>query len=170
MGIYDVDTLISQTRKLAADYRKATGKALAVTSEIAKHDACTLLNLEPVMTEQEGGYDAIVKKSADDIVRYQIKGRAIFDETKPGQRIGQLKLDKDWDIVVLVIMNEEFLPQEIFLATRAEIEAELEDNNSKRKNRGAMSVARFKHLGRLVWTESDGKISDAIRADQADTR
>jgi hypothetical protein len=46
---------------------------------------------------------------------------------------------------------------------------ELEDNNSKRKNRGAMSVARFKHLGRLVWTESDGKIGEDIWANQADT-
>jgi len=43
MGIYDVSKLISETRRLAAEYRKATGKALAVTSEIAKHDACELL-------------------------------------------------------------------------------------------------------------------------------
>lgn len=170
MGIYDVDRLISQTRKLAAEYRKATGKALAVTSEIAKHDACALLNLEPVMTEQEGGYDAWIRNQDSEIVRYQIKGRAIFDESKSGQRIGQLKLDKEWDVVALVIMNEEFLPQEIYLATRAEIESELADNTSKRKNRGAMSVARFKNLGRLVWTESDGRMNDEIWTNQTDAR
>jgi len=33
-----------------------------------------------------------------------------------------------------------------------------------------MSVARFKNLGRLVWTESDGKITDEIWNNQRDTR
>ena len=67
-------------------------------------------------------------------------------------------------------MNEDFVPQEIYLASRAAIEAELQESNSKRKNRGAMSVARFKHLGHLVWTESDGKISDELWSNRADNR
>ena len=170
MGIYDVGKLISETRRLAAEYRKATGKALAVTSEIAKHDACELLDLEPVESEQEGGFDAIVRNEDGQTIRYQIKGRAIFDESKSGQRIGQLKLDKQWDAVILVLMNEEFVPQEIYMASRDAIDAELEESNSKRKNRGAMSVARFKHLGHLVWTVSEGKISDEVWTNSADSR
>ena len=170
MGIYDVGKLITETRRLAAEYRKATGKALAVTSEIAKHDACELLSLEPVESDKEGGFDAIVRNEDGETIRYQIKGRAIFDESKSGQRIGQLKLDKHWDVVVLVLMNEDFVPQEIYQASRAAIEAELQESNSKRKNRGAMSVARFKHVGHLVWTESDGKISDEIWSNRADKR
>lgn len=170
MGIYDVGKLISETRRLAAEYRKATGKALAVTSEIAKHDACELLSLEPVEPDKEGGFDAIVRNEDGETLRYQIKGRAIFDESKSGQRIGQLKLDKQWDAVVLVLMNEDFVPQEIYLASREAIETELQENSSKRKNRGAMSVARFKRLGHLVWNELDGKIADEVWTNRADNQ
>lgn len=167
MGIYDVNRLIAETRRLAAEYRKATGKALPVSSEIAKHDACTCLSLEPVEAGQEGGYDAVGKHPAWQGLRCQVKGRAIFDESKSGQRVGQLKLDRQWDAVVLVLMNEEFISQEMYMAHRDEIEDELKDAESKRKNRGAMSVARFKHLGRLVWTQVDGIITDEIWSNES---
>lgn len=168
MGIYDVGKLISETRRLAAEYRKATGKALAVTSEIAKHDACELLTLEPVDADHEGGFDAISKNQDGETVHYQIKGRAIFDESKSGQRLGQLKLDKQWDAVVLVLMNEDFIAQEIYMASRDAVEADLEESSASRKKRGAMSVARFKHLGHLVWTESEGRIEAEIWTNHVD--
>lgn len=45
--LYSVEKLISEARTLAADYRNATGKTLALSSEIALHDAITLLELDP---------------------------------------------------------------------------------------------------------------------------
>lgn len=158
MAIYDVGKLIAETRRLAADYKRATGKSLAVSSEIAKHDACELLQLEPMEDDSVGGYDAVGQHPAWKDLKIQIKGRAIFDEAKSGQRIGQLKLDKDWDAVVLVLMNEEFETQEIYMTRRAEVEDELAEMDSKRQNRGAMTVARFKHLAKLVWAPSEGII------------
>ncbi|MGD8785640.1 MAG: hypothetical protein PVG75_14445 [Thioalkalispiraceae bacterium] len=158
MAIYDVSKLIAETRRLAAEYKRATGKSLAVSSEIAKHDACELLQLEPIEDESVGGYDAIGLHPAWKGKRIQIKGRAIFDETKSGQRIGQLKLDKEWDAVALVLMNEAFETQEIYLATRKDVEDELSEIDSKRQNRGAMTVARFKYLARLAWTPAEGII------------
>ncbi len=160
MSIYDVSKLIAQTRRLAADYKRATGISLAVSSEIAKHDACEFLQLKLADSETEGGFDAIGDYSDWHDLKIQIKGRAIFDESKSGQRIGQLKLDKSWDAVVLVLMNEEFETQEIYMAKRREIEQELDVLKSKRQNRGAMSIARFKHLARLVWTPQDGIVCD----------
>ena len=158
MAIYDVGKLIAETRRLAADYKRATGKSLAVSSEIAKHDACELLELEPLDEDSAGGYDAVGLHTTWRDLKIQIKGRAIFDEAKSGQRIGQLKLDKEWDAVVLVLMNEEFETQEIYMATREEVENELSEMDSKRQNRGAMTVARFKYLARLVWTPAEGII------------
>lgn len=158
MAIYDVGKLIAETRRLAADYKRATGKSLAVSSEIAKHDACELLKLESLDEDAAGGHDALGLHSAWKDLKVQIKGRAIFDEAKSGQRIGQLKLDKEWDAVVLVLMNEEFETQEIYMATREEVENELSEVDSKRQNRGAMTVARFKYLARLVWTPAEGII------------
>lgn len=160
MSVYDVTRLIAETRRLAADYKRATGKSLAVSSEIARHDACALLHLEALDNDSQNGYDAVGTVQSWPDLRIQIKGRAIFDESKTGQRIGQLKLDKPWDAVVLVLMNEDFETQEIYLARRHELEEELSQVDSKRQNRGAMSVARFRHLGRLVWSTVDGLVVD----------
>ncbi|MBI1421987.1 MAG: hypothetical protein GC149_00890 [Gammaproteobacteria bacterium] len=161
MAVYDLDKLISETRRLAADYRRATGKSLAVSSEIAKHDACVQLQLEPV-NEASGGYDALGQAAPWQGLRIQVKGRAIFDEGKGGQRIGQLKLDKEWDAVVLVLMDEAFSPVEMYLAGRHDIVDAMENDTSKRRNRGAMSVAKFKHIAQRVWTADEGRVATAL--------
>ena len=151
MTLYAVDKLIGEARRIAAEYRRTTGKSLGISAEIAKHDGCQLLELEPV-EEPVGGYDAI---SADGL-KIQIKGRVIFDESKSGQRLGQLKLEQDWDAVVLVLMDENFETFDIYLASREDILDALDESN--RNKRGAMSVARFKNIAELVWTRSEGKV------------
>lgn len=157
MGLYSVDKLIEQARKLAADYRKATGKPLpGVSIEIAEHDAARLLGLELCASPRKGGYDAIGQGERDG-QRIQIKGRAIFDEHRSGHRIGQLKIGQDWDSVVLVLMDEDYEPFEIYEAQRADVlDALAQSDGSKRSRRGALSVARFKIIGRLVWTRDRG--------------
>ena len=124
-----------------------------ISSEIAEYDAVKLLSLEP-NSEGEGGYNAI--DPARDGKRIQIKSRTIFDESKSGQRIGQMKLDKLWDSVVLVLMDEEYEPDEIYEAEREDILEYIDQSSSNRAKRGAMSVARFKIIGRLVWTRENG--------------
>lgn len=167
MALYSVDTLMAQARKLAADYRATTGKPLAgISSEIAEYDAARLLDLE-LCQERVGGFDAI-GRGARAGKRIQIKGRAIFDEKKGGQRIGQLKIEQAWDSVVLVLMDEQFEPYEIYEAERDDIAAVLAEANSKRSKRGAMSVARFKIIGQLVWVRGEGAIADALWDNQAE--
>jgi hypothetical protein len=154
LSIYEVDKLISEARRIAAEYRRTTGTSLPISGEIAKHDACMYLELEPEQ-ENQGGYDARDK----DGHRIQIKGRAIFDETKGGQRLGQLKMEQEWDGLAMVLMDENFETTEIYLADRNAIENSMEEQtNSKRSKRGAMSVARFKHIGSLVWSKQKGRI------------
>ena len=166
MTLYAADKLISEARRIAAEYRRTTGKSLGISSEIAKHDACMLLALEPV-DDSSGGYDAIGSGPREGM-RIQIKGRVIFDEAKSGQRIGQLKLEQAWDSVVLVLMDEDFATYEIYQADRDEILEALDDADSPgRSKRGAMSVARFKRIARLVWTREEGCIDDEIWDNQA---
>ena len=154
LKVYSTDKLIAQARQLAADYRRAMGKPLpGISNEIAEHDAIRLLKLTP-KPEGDTGYDAINPDQGDK--RIQIKSRTIFDERKSGQRIGQLKMDQDWDSVVLVLMDEEYEPYEIYEAERDDIEAFINESSSGRAKRGAMSVARFKIIGRLAWTREDG--------------
>jgi hypothetical protein len=167
VGIYSVDKLISEARRLAVEFRRTTGKPLpGVSGEIAEHDAARLLNLE-LCEHKTGGYDAIGRGSREG-KRIQIKGRVIFDEEKSGQRVGQLKLDQDWDSVVLVIMDEDYEPFEIYEADREEILGAMEEAaKSSRKKRGAMTVARFKIIAQLVWTREEGEIEDQIWDNQS---
>lgn len=150
MSVYKLDKLMAETRRLAAEYRKTTGSPLAVSGELARFDAARLLDLE--LCEQRGnGVDAIGRgKRAGR--RIQIKGRVIFDEHKGGQRIGQLNPEGEWDSVVLIIMDEEYEPVEIFEVTREAIMEAIESKQeSQRTKRGALSVAKFKAIGESVW-------------------
>ena len=166
MSLYSVDKLISEACRIAAEYRRATGKPLGISAEIARHDACTYLKLEP--QEDAIGYDAIGLKDEREGVRFQIKGRAIFDEKKGGQRLGQIKVDQDWDNILLVLMDEEFETTEIYQASREKLLDDIDEAGSnKRKKRGAMSVARFKHLAQLVWNKDEGLINDELWDNQA---
>lgn len=167
LSVFSVEKLISEARRIAADYRRATGKTLGgVTGEIAENDAARLLNLE-LSNNRNSGYDAIGLGKREG-KKIQIKGRAIFDTAKSGQRIGQIKTHQEWDSVVLVLMNEDFEPVEIYEADRSDLMESLDEtSDSKRNKRGAMSVLRFKHLARLVWSVVEGEVdADEIRDKQ----
>ena len=154
MSVYAADKLIGQARQLAAEYRRTMGKPLpGISNEIALHDAIRLLSLEPV-ADSAGGYDAI--DPARDDKKIQIKSRTIFDESKSGQRIGQIRVEQSWDSVLLVLMDEEYEPYEIYEAERDELLDFMDQSSSSRVKRGALSVARFKIIGRLAWTREQG--------------
>jgi len=83
--------------------------------------------------------------------RLQIKGRAILSNN-PGQRLGSIDLDKPWDAVLLVLLDADLLPVAIHEAARSAVEAALRTPGSKARNeRGALSVGKFKAIGRQVW-------------------
>ena len=165
MSVYAADKLIGQARQLAAEYRRTMGKPLpGISSEIAQHDAIRLLSLEPA-DATAGGYDAIDPARGDK--RIQIKSRTIFDESKSGQRIGQIKVEQPWDSVVLVLMDEEYQPYEIYEAERGELLEYIGKSSSGRSKRGALSVARFKIIGRLAWDAVNG-LEGEVWDNQAD--
>jgi hypothetical protein len=151
---YAADKLIAQARQLAADYRRAMGKPLpGISNEIAGHDAVRLLGLES-SAEPGVGWDAVDPQTGH---RVQIKSRTIFDENKGGERIGQLKMNQEWDAVVLVLMDEDYEPYEIYEAMREDLAEFAGGGGSSRAKRGAMSVARFKIVGELVWDRVNGR-------------
>lgn len=156
--IYSIDKLVSEARRLAADYRRATGKTLPVSAEIAVQDAIRLLSLQPA--PNEAGYDAVRERDGR-TERIQIKGRAIFDEGKSGHRLGQLKLEQPWDLIFLVLMDDNYETVEIYEAERDAIVETLNDPSaSKRTARGMISVARFKIIGRRLWSREHGLEDD----------
>lgn len=150
MSLYDVAKLMTEARRLAADYYKATGQTLPLTNEIARFDAQRLLDLAPVQ-EEMAGVDAI-GLGARDGKKIQIKGRVQFRDSKAKQRIGQLALDGKWESVVLVLLDENYNPTELVEVQRSAIETAL--HGIAHNKRGAMTVGKFKTLGEVVWAET----------------
>ena len=136
-----------------------------VAAELAVHDAMRLLDLEAA-PKGVGGYDAVGRGPRTG-KRIQIKGRAIFDESKGGQRIGQLKIEQEWDSVLLVLMNENYDPVEIYEAERNEVLEATDKTSSNRGKRGAVSVAKFKIIGHLAWSRENGVEEDEIWDNQS---
>ena len=158
MGVYQIDKLMGEARRLAAEYRRATGKTLAISGEIAINDAITLLGLEAAPAEVEG-YDA-VRQVDGALEKLQVKARTVFDDTRRPHRLGQLKLDKVWDATLLVLMDENYEPIEIHEARRAPLEAALAETTPNK--RGTLSVGRFKIIGRCLWSR-DGAADAGAR-------
>jgi len=153
MSIYATEKLVTEARRLAAEFRKATGQALGISGEIAEFDAAKLLNLD-LITPKPGGYDAVGKSGAWKDKRVQIKGRVLFEDSKGRARIGQMKTDMDWDSIVLVVMDDDYEAIELYECDREVVENALEE--APKNKRGAMSVAKFKKISTLVWTKVDG--------------
>ncbi len=148
---YSVDVLMQQARQLAANYRRATGKTMpGVSNEISVYDAIRLLHLAP----EQVGYEAIGTEKSGDLQgdRVQIKGRTMFSDSKNTQRIGQLKLEQNWDSVVLVLLDDDYEPFEIYEIDRATLTDNMVDKTSKKARKGAMTVARFRKIATLAWS------------------
>jgi len=146
----EVGAVLREARQLAKRYRELTGKPLGITGEIAEYEAARILGLE-LAEARQAGYDAIGRENGKE-VRFQIKGRRIPANAKPGQRIGTIRIDKEWDIVLLVLLDADLEVDSIYQAERPEIEKALLKPGSKARNeRGALSVHKSKSIGREIW-------------------
>jgi hypothetical protein len=145
--------ILREAKRLAQEYRTLTGKPLGITGEVAEYEAARLLGVE-LTPARQAGYDAI-EQSAGAIRRLQIKGRCMLPGCKPGQRLGSIDITKDWDAVLMVLLDENFDALEIHEAQRADILKALSDPGSKARNeRGALGVRKFKGIGRPRWARN----------------
>lgn len=150
----EVLAILRQAKRLAQEYRQLTGKPLGITGEVAEYEAARILGLR-LTPARQAGYDAI-EEVEETTRKLQIKGRCLVDGAKPGQRVGSIRIEKDWDAVPLVLLDANFDAVEIYEAQRpAVVEVLLTPGSRARNERGAMPVSKFKSIGRLRWrTES----------------
>jgi hypothetical protein len=142
--------LLGEAKQLAKEYRDLTGKPLGITGEIAEYEAARLLGVE-LSVARQAGYDAI-RQTPSERQEIQIKGRCILRNSKPGQRVGGIKLDKPWHVVLLVLLDEDLNATAIYEADRKAVEAALLQPGSRARNeRGALGVSKFKSIGRKIW-------------------
>lgn len=149
----EVMNILSEAKLLAQRYRNLTGKPLGITGEIAEFEAARLLGLE-LADARQAGYDAIRKENSADY-RLQIKGRCVLPGSKPSQRLGKIDVVKEFDGVLLVLMDEYFNTTAIYEADQEPVIAALTAPGSKARNkRGALAVSKFKTIGKQVWPET----------------
>lgn len=144
----DLERVITRAKEVAIAYRKMTGKPLGITGEVAEYEAARRLELR-LAEARQAGYDAVKR----DGTKVQIKGRRIPEGAKRGQRVGGIRFDREWDTVVLVILDGDFEALSIYEASRDDIREALRRPGSIARNvRGALSVSQFKKIAAEAWS------------------
>lgn len=152
--------ILSAAKKLAQEYRALTGKPLGVTGEVAEYEAARLLGVE-LTPARHAGYDAIRRSDGR---RFQIKGRCLLPGCKPGQRLGSIDIGKEFDAVLMVLLDENLDATGIYEADRNPVIKALTAPGSKARNeRGALAVSKFRSIGRLVWSRQDFVTDGAVK-------
>jgi hypothetical protein len=142
--------VLRKAKLLAQRYRALTGKPLGITGEVAEYEAARRLGVK-LEGARNPGFDATERKNRS-VRRLQIKGRCLLNNSKPGQRLGRIDTRKEWDAVLMVLLDENFDATEIYEADRKRVVAALAAPGSKARNiRGALGVNQFKKIGKLRW-------------------
>lgn len=142
--------LLGEAKRIAREYSDLTDKPLGVTGEVAEYEAARILKVK-LSPARQSGYDAIRKKGGRE-EKLQIKGRRFTPASKPSQRIGSIDLAKEFDVVLLVLLDEDYEPTAIYEAERRVVEKALKAPGSKARNeRGQLSTSKFKSIGSLIW-------------------
>jgi hypothetical protein len=142
--------VLGEAKGLAQEYRQLTGKPLGITGEVAEYEAARILGVE-LTPARQAGYDAI-ERTQRVSRQLQIKGRCVLQNSNPGQRLGSIRIERDWDAILMVLLDENFDAVEIYEADRPAVVSVLTAPGSRARNqRGTMGLNKFKLIGRLRW-------------------
>ena len=151
MSLEKIENIITQVKQLSKQYRALTGKPLGITGEVAEFSAAKILGLT-LCTARQPGYDAVKYENGKEI-KVQIKGRCVLTKPYGMLKVGRLDFQQDWDIVLLVLLNDDFEVISIFEAKKDKIKAALDAPGSTARNvRGQLSISKFKSIGREIWS------------------
>lgn len=140
-------SILERAKSAAIDYYRLTGKPLGVTGEIGEYVAAKLLALD-LCTARSAGFDATDNRGR----RIQIKTRAVGSGRRLRGQVGSIRLDHEWDVVMLVLLTNSFDPIAIYEANRQDVEAALLLPGSKARNeRGSLAISKFKSIGQKIW-------------------
>lgn len=142
--------ILAEAKRLAREYRVITGKPLGITGEVAEYEAARILGVK-LAGARQAGYDATEDRQGCP-VRLQIKGRCVLEDSKPGQRVGSIDIDKEFDAVLLVLLNADYEATAIHEASREAVLTALAVPGSKARNeRNALAISQFIKIASLRW-------------------
>ncbi|MFQ5988293.1 MAG: hypothetical protein ACE5K9_00060 [Candidatus Methylomirabilales bacterium] len=147
----EVGAVIQELKTLAKRYRVLTGKSLGITAEVGEYEATRLRGLE-LCADREPGYDALWKREGKTL-RVQIKSRLLPQGEELG-RLGKIDLTKEWDMLLFILLDEDFEPVSIHKAERKDVDQMLKRPGSKaRKVREQPEVSQLLAISRQVWAK-----------------
>ena len=150
MTIDPVLEILAEAKKLAQKYRVLTGKPLGITGEVAEYEAARILGVA-LTPARQAGYDATETREGK-VFHLQIKGRCVLEDSKPGQRMGSIDIKKEFDAVLLVLLDGNFDATVIYEAPREAVISALTKPGSKSRNeRGSLGIAQFKSIAHVRW-------------------
>ena len=163
----EVSEILSGVKSLARQYYRLTGKSLGVTGEIAKNEACRLLGLA-MADARQANWDAVGVRPDGAEERLQIKGRCFADGVGPRARLGRIDISKEFDAVLLVLLDDSFMVLSIHRVERSQIvEALTAPGSRAREVRGQLSVSKFTSIGAQIWPpqkQADNRITSVDHA------
>jgi len=139
--------ILGQVKTLAREYYELTGKPLGVTGEVGEFEAARLLGIQ-LCGARQSGHDAL-RPSADGQCQISIKSVRFPPSREASWRIGTIDLEAAWDVVLMVLLDLDFEPREIWEADRAAL-TELLGSRA----RTDPDVKEFKKIGRCVWPKA----------------
>ncbi len=142
--------ILKQTKEVAIAYRELTKRPLGITGEICEIEAANILSLE-LAEARQSGFDAI-GYSDGQTIKYQIKGRQILKKQFGSQRVGAIDINKEFDVVLLILIDEKFEAFAIYSAMRDIIVETIKSKHiDGKRQRFDMSISKFKSLSKLIW-------------------
>ena len=145
--------VLHKAKRLAQRYRQLTGKPLGITGEVAEYEAARILGVK-LTPARNTGFDATERKNGS-LRRLQIKSRCLLPNCKPGQRLGSIDIEKEFDAVLMVLLDETFDATAIYEAERAAVIRAIKEPGSKSRNeRWALGVNKFKAIGKVRWSRN----------------
>ena len=143
--------LLEQVKELARQYYLLTEKPLGVTGEIGEYEAARILDLT-LAEARTPGHDATDKKG----FRYQIKARRLLKNNMSGETIGKIGGNENWDLLLVVLLDERFDAFVIYEADKDKVIAELDRPGSASRNeRRALTIPVVKRIGRVKWSRCE---------------
>jgi len=146
----DLSELLRDAKRIAKRYKELTGRPLGVTGEVGEYEAARLLGLE-FAAVRTAGYDLIRVLPGGQKQRLQVKARVLDSERSSG-RVGSIDIEKEFDLVLLVMLNNDLDAFAIYEAPRDKVVAAIERPGSKSRNeRHALGVQQFLALAQRIW-------------------
>lgn len=155
-----IGELLAQAKVIAIKYYGLTSKSLGITGEIGEYEAALKLGCT-LQTARTPGHDII----DCDNNRVQVKTRCIRD--KKSQRVPTIiksEEKKEWDYVVLVLLDPNYEVIEILRADKNTVEEHLSKPRPKGgKARRDMPISEFKIISTVVWPNSKRSRKNTIQ-------